>query len=319
MKVFWLGGIVTAACVSWAAWALLAVGGASAGGATSPPTQQQCAEGAGDFVAVPAGTATIGDDRGYADERPAIAVPLAAFRIARHEVTNREFAAFVAATGHVTTAERRGDSIVFAPPGAGAIPISPAQWWRIVQGADWRHPEGPESSIAGREHYPVVHVSLDDAEAFARWKGARLPTEAEFEYAAQGGAGGGPGDGGPPAPDSANTWQGPFPISDLARDGHAGAAPIGCYHANALGTHDLIGNVWEWTTTPYRPGNTPGPASSALIAASAPSAGDDLRVIKGGSFLCAPNYCARYRPAARHAQARQENASHLGFRLAAAP
>lgn len=314
MRAFWLGGIVTAACVSWAAAMM-----ASVGGATPPPTPQQCAGGADGFVAVPAGTATIGDDRGYVDERPAIAVPLPAFRIARYEVTNREFAAFVAATGHVTTAERRGDSIVFAPPRAGSIPVSPAQWWRIVSGADWRHPEGPDSTIAGREHYPVVHVSLDDAEAYARWKDARLPTEEEFEYAAQGGQGGTPGDGEQPAPDAANTWQGPFPISDLARDGHEGPAPVGCFRANALGAHDLIGNVWEWTTTPYRPGHTPGPASSALIAASAPSAGDDLRVIKGGSFLCAPNYCARYRPAARHAQARQETASHLGFRLAAAP
>lgn len=314
MRVFWFGGIVTAACVSWAAWTM-----ASVGGATPPPTPQHCAGGAAGFIAVPGGTALIGDDRGYADERPAIAVPLASFRIARHEVTNGEFAAFVAATGHVTTAERRGDSIVFAPPRAGGIPISPAQWWRIVGGADWRHPEGPESSIAEREHYPVVHVSLDDAEAYARWKGARLPTEEEFEYAAQGGKDGGPGDGEQPAPDSANTWQGPFPISDLARDGHAGPAPVGCYRANALGAHDLIGNVWEWTVTSYRPGHSPGPASSALIAASASSAGEDLRVIKGGSFLCAPNYCARYRPAARHAQARQETASHLGFRLAANP
>lgn len=314
MKAFWLGGIVTAACVSWAACTM-----ASVGGATPPPTPQQCAGGGVDFITVPAGTAKIGDDRGYADERPAIAVSLAAFRIARHEVTNRDFAAFVASTGHVTTAERRGDSIVFAPPRIGAVPVSPAQWWRIVEGADWRHPEGPQSTIAGRDAFPVVHVSLDDAEAYARWKGARLPTEEEFEYAARGGARGTLGDGDQPAPDAANTWQGPFPISDLARDGHAGPAPVGCYRANGLGAHDLIGNVWEWTATPYRPGHTPGPVSSALIAPAAPPAGQDLRVIKGGSFLCAPNYCARYRPAARHAQARQETASHLGFRLAATP
>jgi formylglycine-generating enzyme required for sulfatase activity len=311
MRIAWLGGVVTAACVSWTAWTV--------GGATSPHTPHQCAGGLEGFIAVPAGTARIGDDRGYADERPAIAVPLAAFRIARHEVTNREFAAFVAATGHVTTAERRGDSIVFAPPRAGSIAVSPAQWWRIVDGADWRHPEGPGSGIEGREHYPVVHVSLDDAEAYARWKGARLPTEAEFEFAAQGVAGSGPGDGEQPAPDAANTWQGPFPISDLTHDGHAGPAPVGCYLANPLGAHDLIGNVWEWTVTSYRPGHTPGPASTAMIAASAFLAEEDLRVIKGGSFLCAPNYCARYRPAARHAQARQETASHLGFRLAAEP
>lgn len=306
-----LGGIVTAACAAWAA--------SMVGGASPPAAPLQCAGGREGFVAVPAGTATIGDDRGYAEERPAIAVPLAAFRIARHEVTNGEFAAFVAATGHVTTAERRGDSIVFAPPRAGGIPVSPAQWWRIVDGADWRHPEGPESTIEGRGYYPVVHVSLDDAEAYARWKGARLPTEEEFEYAAQGGEDDGAGDGAQPAPDAANTWQGPFPISDLARDGHAGPAPAGCYRANALGAHDLIGNVWEWTATPFRPGHTQGPAPSALFAAPARSAAEDLRVIKGGSFLCAPSYCARYRPAARHAQARQETASHLGFRLAAEP
>lgn len=314
MRAFWLGGIVTAACASWAVWAMVGVGDAAA-----PPTPHQCAEGGEGFVTVSAGTAIIGDDRGYEDERPAIAVPLPAFRISRHEVTNRDFAAFVAATGHVTTAERRGDSIVFAPPQAGGIPISPAQWWRIVEGADWRHPEGPQSTIEGREHYPVVHVSLDDAEAYARWKGARLPTEAEFEYAAQGGQGGTPLDGEQPEPDAANTWQGPFPITDLAHDGYAGPAPVGCYRGNTLGAHDLIGNVWEWTTTRYRPDHTPGPISSPLIQTSATAPDEDLRVIKGGSFLCAPNYCARYRPAARHAQARQETASHLGFRLAAHP
>ncbi len=319
MKTIWLGGIVACACVSLTAWTMSGVAGASVGEEPPPRPAQRCNTSAKGFVAVPAGTATIGDDRGYPDERPAIAVSLPGFRIARYEVTNREFAAFVKATGHVTTAERRGDSIVFAPPRAGATPVSPAQWWRIVDGADWRHPSGPESTIAGREHYPVVHVSLDDAEAYAKWKGARLPTEEEFEYAAQGGKGGRPSDGEQPAPDSANTWQGPFPISDLARDGYAGAAPVGCYRANELGAHDLIGNVWEWTVTPYRPGHTRGPQPSPLIAASASAPGEQLHVIKGGSFLCAPNYCARYRPAARHAQPRQETASHLGFRLAANP
>jgi len=313
MKKPMLAGL---ALVALGAGAIYANAGAGGSGAAALAGGHQCLEGGDAFIFVPAGITRIGDDRGYPEERPAYAARINAFKIARTEVSNQEFAAFVAATGHVTTAERRGDFIVFAPPGKGDLPVSPAHWWKIVEGADWRHPEGPASTIAGREHHPVVHVSLHDALAYAAWKQARLPSEEEFEFAARGSASD-QANSGAPAPDTANTWQGQFPITNLAEDGAAGTAPVGCYRPNSIGAHDLIGNVWEWTITQYRPGHTPGPKPSSMAPGEAASPPEGVHVIKGGSFLCAPNYCARYRPAARHAQMADETTSHLGFRLAA--
>lgn len=284
--------------------------------ARSPADSLRCVADKHVQVRVAGGPTLIGDDNGYAEERPASRTTVATFRIDRTEVTNAAFARFVAATGHVTSAEKRGDSITFAPPSASD---AGGAWWRIVKGADWRHPTGPGSTIVGHDYDPVVHVSYADALAFAHWRGGRLPSEAEFERAAQGNTGPSKGQ---PAPDSANTWQGPFLFENFKFDGHAGLAPAGCYKANGYGAHDLIGNVWEWTASPYRSGH--GPAISPIEPGQ--SAGIDqaqlgvpVRVIKGGSFLCASNYCARYRPAARHAQAEDESASHIGFRLASSP
>jgi formylglycine-generating enzyme len=271
------------------------------------------------FVAVPGGRFTKGANALYPEERPAQSLHVADFEIGAHEVTNAQFAAFVAATGYVTDAER--SSADSAPGGGSAVfqfdaaasPGDPVPW-RLVRGATWRTPAGPGSDIAGRDHWPVVHVSLRDARVYAAWVGARLPTEVEWEYAAARGlgteaaadaaayAGAYAADGSP----RANTWQGFFPFVDEAADGFAGAAPAGCYAPDAHGAYDLIGNVWEWTDSPFV-GNAPSGAGAA----------DSITyTIKGGSFLCAENYCRRYRPAARQAQDADFSTSHIGIRLA---
>jgi len=285
--------------------AALLLGALMLGSAASPPPVVQCtAGGLGGDVAISSGTTLIGDDRGYAEEHGARRQSIAAFRIDRHEMTNDDFARFVAATGYVTDAEHLGESIVFIPPAAPVPNLDPRLWWKLVKGADWRHPHGPDSSIAGRDYFPVVHVSFADASVYARWAGRRLPSEAEFEYAARAGAETDSLD--PPAPDAANSWQGHFPDSNSADDGHVGLAPVGCYQANRLGLRDMIGNAWEWTASRY---------SADHHAPAADGAGQ--RTVKGGSFLCARNYCARYRPAARQGQGEHEATSHLSFRTVA--
>lgn len=244
-------------------------------------------------VAIPAGTVPLGED---GPGRPGRATAVAAFAIDRHEVTNDQFAAFVAATGYRTAAEREGGGAVFVAP-AHPVPLDDAaRWWRYVRGADWRHPRGPRSTIDGDGRDPVVQVTRADAEAYARWAGGALPTDAQWERAARGGQTGTrdpsswayAGDGRA----IANTWQGDFPARDEARDGHAGLAPVGCYPANRFGLVDMIGNAWEWTS------------------AARGQAGE----VKGGSFLCASGYCANYRPAAFQAQERDLPTSHIGFR-----
>jgi sulfatase modifying factor 1 len=273
-----------------------------------------CPRPADDEVWAPGGKVRIGGEQAYADEAPIYQTTVAGFWIDRHEVTNRQFAAFVAATGHVTRAEREGRSIVFSPPSAKELPVDPRLWWTFVSGADWRHPEGPGSDLAERENLPVVHVAFEDALAYARWAGRALPSEEEFEYAARGGA---EQSLDQPAPDAANTWQGSFPVRNDQADGHAGLAPVGCYKPNGFGLNDMIGNVWEWTQSWYQPGHGAfevgeGAPGNPSFDPAQPDA--RVRVIKGGSFLCAPNYCARYRPEARHAQDELTGASHLGFR-----
>lgn len=250
-------------------------------------------------IAVPAGIVLLGED---GPDRPGRKVPVAAFRIDQHEVTNRQFAAFVAATGYRTQAEHEGQSAVFAAP-AGVVQLDdPSHWWHFVRGANWRHPQGPASDLKGRADQPVVHVTRADAEAYARWAGGTLPSEAQWERAARG------NQKGPIEPAKwafttrgrprANVWEGVFPQRDTGEDGYAGLAPVGCFAANDLGAVDMVGNVWEWTTGVR--GNGPGIRG----------------VVKGGSYLCAMNYCANFRPAAFQAQEADLPTSHIGFRVA---
>lgn len=271
-------------------------------------------------VAVPESRFTMGSDRFYPDEGPPVPVDVRGFTIDAHEVTNRQFARFVAETGYVTQAERPGGgAFVFAPPAQPFVAPDPRFWWRYVRGANWRHPEGPGSDIAGRSNHPVVNVSYADALAYARWAGRSLPNEEQFEAAARVGL---RDPDAAPGVHQANYWQGDFPAADEARDGWRTAAPAGCFERSPIGTYDLIGNVWEWTRSPYLP------THGAIVTDDGTPVdpgfdprqpGVATRVIKGGSFLCASNYCARYRPAARHAQEETLAASHLGFRTVGQP
>ncbi len=235
----------------------------------------------------------LGED---GDNRPGRPVRVAAFRIDAHEVTNRQFAAFVTATGYRTQAERQGASALFVSPTQPVSLDDAARWWRWTRGADWRHPLGSDSDLTGRANEPVVHVDRDDAAAYARWAGGALPTTEQWERAARGNQNATRDpvewafDHGKPR---ANVWEGVFPMRDTAEDGYAGIAPVGCFEANDLGLYDMVGNVWEWV------------------------AGDqDIGLVKGGSFLCAMNYCANFRPAAYQAQEHDLPTSHIGFRVA---
>jgi sulfatase modifying factor 1 len=286
------------------------------------------------MVAVQGGSFTLGSREGYPEEGEPQRRRVRDFWMDRHEVTNAQFAAFVKATGYLTRAERPLDawaypgvprerlvpsSVVFVPPDG---PASAYGWWKLVPGADWRHPRGPDSSIAGLDNHPVVHIAYEDALAYARWLGRELPTEAQWEYAARGGLEGASYPWGH-TPElrgqaMANSWQGRFPFQDSGADGHAGTAPVGCYPANAFGLLDVVGNVWEWTRDPWRDRHEPGaPASNPLEVTLAPGDGPRgtvPRVIKGGSFLCAPDFCVRYRPASRQPQDPLLATQHLGFR-----
>lgn len=270
-------------------------------------------------VRVPATSFVMGSDRYYPEEGPPTETQVAAFDIDAHEVTNRQFAAFVAATGYRTEAEGPGGgAFVFVPP-ATPVPLDPRLWWRYVRGADWRHPSGPDSNIAGRDNDPVVNVTHEDAAAYARWAGRALPSEEQFEAAARAGVA---DPDAQPNPDTANFWQGEFPNRNAKQDGFSGRAPAGCFRANGVGAYDLIGNVWEWTGSWYLPSHAPfvtGDGSPGNPSFDPAQPGVRARVIKGGSYLCASNYCARYRPAARHAQDETLAASHLGFRTVSAP
>lgn len=297
--------------------------------------------GAAEFVRIDGGIFLMGSNEFYREEGPVRQVKVKPFLISKTEVTNAEFAAFVEATGYVTTAERALDpaehpdwpadllepgSMVFSPPEEVVGRPSITQWWRYVKGASWRTPTGPGSTIEGKDDHPVVQVSPQDAEAFAEWAGGRLPTEAEWEYAARGGLDGARFAWGesydPVAGWKANTWQGAFPVADDSRDGHHGTAPVGSFEPNGYGLHDVIGNVWEhvadwWVPAhPSRAEIDPRGPSKALAARfSHPEIGP-RRVIKGGSWLCAPEFCLRYRPAARQAQEHGLGTNHVGFRIA---
>jgi sulfatase modifying factor 1 len=293
---------------------------------------------------IPAGVFRMGSDTDYLEEAPAHTVITEPFWMDEHAVTNAGFAAFVAATGYVTFAERPPDpalypgtvpallaagSAVFRMPAQPEAQSDAAGWWAYVPGADWRHPEGPDSSILGRERDPVVHVAFEDAMAYAAWAGKDLPTEAEWEFAARGGLDGAIFAWGdeftPNGQYMANTWQGQFPSQNLALDGFEGRAPVGSFPANGYGLYDMTGNVWQWTKDRYSAGHLPGGAKRCCAprqfdgrtTSSGPAQPDTViasKVIKGGSYLCAPSYCRRYRPAARHPQAVDTTTGHVGFR-----
>ena len=275
------------------------------------------------MVALPGGAFTMGSARFYPEERPPRRVVAGPYRIDEVPVTNAEFARFVADTGYRTMAENPGadggpaGSMVFVQPSQPVSTVDPSAWWAFRAGAQWRFPEGPGSSLEGREDHPVVHVAWADAAAYAAWAGKALPTEIEWEYAARGGLEGADyAWGNALAPDGqmlANTWQGEFPHLNLRLDGWAGTSPVGAFPANGHGLHDLIGNVWEWTADDW---SLPGPADEPRSKARCCSGGSGTvaKVIKGGSYLCSPDYCQRYRPAARHPQGAGEATGHIGFR-----
>jgi sulfatase modifying factor 1 len=315
----------------------------AAAGQNDAPSQDR---GTGDMVAIPGGTFRMGSNDHYPEEAPVHRVTVDAFRLDRTPVTNREFKAFVRATGHVTTAEIPPDPKDY--PGAlphmlyaGSLVFSPqphvtdlrdwSQWWSFMKGADWRHPYGPKSRINGLNDHPVVHVSYSDALAYARWVGKDLPTEAEWEFAARGGLDGAEFAWGdefaPGGVHRANTWQGEFPRQNLNVDGYERTSPVKAFPPNGYSLHDMIGNVWEWTSDWYAPKHE-ADAPKACCIPENPRGGREegsydprlpniripRKVLKGGSHLCAPNYCRRYRPAARHAEPIDTSTSHVGFR-----
>tara|TARA_B100000405_G_scaffold188029_1_gene131756 strand:- start:222 stop:1046 length:825 start_codon:yes stop_codon:yes gene_type:complete len=272
------------------------------------------------MVAIPAGDYQVGSDRFYPEEAPVRQVSIASFEIDQAPVTNAEFQQFVDATGYQTVSERPPDptlypdlppeeqipeSVVFLPPPPTVDRSEPLSWWALIAGADWRHPQGPDTNLEGLMQHPVVHVAFEDALAYADWAGKRLPTADEWEVAARGGL----VDqdyawGAEKTPDGrwlANVWQGLFPWDNKETDGWFWTSPVGSFPANGYGLVDVCGNVWEWTSTPY----------------AVPEGEQKRRVIKGGSFLCADNYCHRFRPSALMGQTLDTATCHMGFRCAA--
>src|SRR5262245_7963930 len=298
------------------------------------------------MVWIPGRTFTMGSDHHYPEERPAHPVAVDGFWMDRYPVTNERFRRFAEATGHVTFAEippnpqdypgalphmLYAGSLVFVKP-SGPVDLRDfGNWWMFMQGADWRHPTGPRSSIGGRKNHPVVHVTYRDAEAFATWEGKALPTEAEWEFAARGGLDGAEfawgGDLAPKGRRMANFWQGEFPWQNTLGERYQGTSRVDAFPPNGYGLSDMIGNVWEWTTDWYAPGHEGDAAGSccvpqnprgADVAASydpcQPAIRIPRKVLKGGSHLCAENYCRRYRPAAPFPEPIDTSTCHVGFR-----
>lgn len=294
-----------------------------------------------DMVQLDGAAFLMGSDSFYPEEGPVLEARVGSFELARHSVTNRQFAEFVSSTGYVTTAERPLDPADF--PGADLASRQPGslvfvqtdgpvdlrgwrQWWRWVPGASWRHPSGPHSDLTGLADHPVVQVSFEDASWYAAWAGMRLPTEAEWEFAARGGLLGAtyawgeePNDG-----TRANTWQGRFPYLNTGAQGWVGTAQVGSFPPNGYGLFDMTGNTWEWTSDFWADRHADsggctcscGPSDSSRLASVALGETTPRRVLKGGSHLCAPEYCLRYRPSARSAQSEDSATNHIGFRVA---
>ncbi len=329
----WCAG---AACTEATATGPVAGGATAAQDPARVPAPDQPPEG---MVWLAGGRFAMGSAEGFADEQPVHEVVLDGFWIDAHEVTNAQFTAFVEATGYVTVAEKVPNVLDFPgpveeEPTAGSLVFTPppdavgledfAAWWSWVPGANWRHPLGPDSSIDGLEQHPVVHVAHDDAVAYARWAGKRLPTEAEWEYAARGGLAGQTYCWGaekvPGGVWHTNIWQGRFPTQNDATDGYPRTAPVGSFKPNGFGLYDMSGNVWEWCADWYHPAyyrsspetNPQGPAESY----DPMEPGLPKRVLRGGSFLCSDEYCTGYRPSARMKSSPDTGLSHTGFRCA---
>jgi sulfatase modifying factor 1 len=299
------------------------------------------------MVWIGGGEFSMGSENFYPEERPVHTVGVGGFWMDEHPVTVAEFRRFVKATGHVTVAEVAPDarefpdadpeqlvpgSLVFTPPGRRVSLDDYRAWWAWTPAAQWRHPEGPDSTLHGRDLHPVTHVAYADALAYATWAGKELPTEPEWEFAARGGLDGAVFAWGdefaPRGRMMANTWQGDFPWQNLRTDGYERTSPVDAFPPNGYGVHDMIGNVWEWTSDWFVPGherervkaccvpsNPRGPREADSYDPRQPEIRIPRKVLKGGSHLCAPNYCRRYRPAARMPQAIDTSTCHLGFRL----
>jgi sulfatase modifying factor 1 len=298
------------------------------------------------MILIPGGTFRMGSDQHYPEEAPVHRVTVASFWLDRTPVTNHDFRRFVDATGYVTVAEIAPDpkdypgalphmlkpgSLVFTPPRHPVDLNDWSQWWKFEFGTNWRRPRGRGRSNQGLDEHPVVHIAFKDAAAYAAWAGKELPTEAEWEYAARGGLDGAEFAWGdeltPDGRHMANIWQGVFPAENLATDGYARTSPVGTFPPNGYGLFDMIGNVWEWTTDWFSARHVTGASHPCCIPEN-PRGARELdsydahdaspriprKVVKGGSHLCAPNYCRRYRPAARHAQPIDTGMSHVGFR-----
>ena len=296
-----------------------------------------------ELIDLPGGSFRMGSTSFYPEEAPIHTVTVGSFAVERHPVTNAQFAEFVSATSYVTVAEQPIDPALY--PGADAGDLCPGgmvfrpttgpvdlrdwrQWWDWIPGANWRHPFGPDSpdsTGADRADHPVVQVAYPDAAAYARWAGRRLPTEAEWEYAARG-----PGVGGtwtyswgeeakPDGQLMANTWQGRFPYRNDGALGWVGTSPVGTFPPNGFGLVDMIGNVWEWTATEFSAHHRLDQPPKVCCTPSGPADPSINQTLKGGSHLCAPEYCHRYRPAARSPQSQDTATTHIGFRCVANP